>query len=79
MPRMILDSGSVVLDEGPRVRLDVFTDTFDKTLDQLKKAPAQSRGGITPCIQGAACQGQTRHNVVIPLFDEVIQQMKQRG
>ena len=60
-------------------RWGVYRTDWDDYMDRMKKTPAKTLGGKTPCIQGAAKQGRTRHNVKIPLFDEWAEQMKKRG
>jgi len=50
---------------------------FDEAIEQLEKISIPQRmGGKTPCIQGYAKQGMTRHRVKIPLFDKMIEDLE---
>jgi len=57
-------------------RIGVFRPDWDRILERFQNIPARTAGGKTPCIQGVARQGMTRHNVYIPLFDEVLENLK---
>jgi len=57
-------------------RWGVYRDDWDRLLAKFKNVSAKSMGGKTPCIQGYAKQGQTRHNVKVPLFDELLERFK---
>ena len=59
-------------------RLGVFRRDWDELLSVLKSVAARAAGGKTPCIQGVAKQGMTRHKVKIPLFDELLEQLKKK-
>jgi hypothetical protein len=74
---MLLDRGVVQLDTGPAVRLDVFTDDFDRLMQAHEGVPIQNIGGRTPCLQGSARHGMTRQHVRIPLFDHVVARLEQ--
>ena len=57
-------------------RADVFDPKFDEAMDQLKKQPARSGGGIDPDIFGVRRWGMFRYHVYIPRFDELMERLK---
>ena len=76
MPKAVLDSLAVKLDQG-KCRVDVFLDTWDtQLLPRLKSVPAKSIGGKDPSIAGYCRAGKVRAGVYIPLFDEMLEKMK---
>ena len=60
-------------------RIGVQRPDWDRLLAKFKNVSAKSLGGKTPCIQGSAKQGMTRHHVKVPLFDELMEKVKKSG
>jgi len=58
-------------------RVGVLEPWWDDMIAQIETAsvPAEM-AGKTPCVQGYAKQGQTRHGVRIPLFDQAAENLE---
>jgi hypothetical protein len=57
-------------------RWDVFRTDYDDMLDRVKSLAGKHAGGVSPGVVGHARVGQTRVGVIIPLYDELKERLK---